>query len=315
MSRPFTTSIDIRSVLTRTPPTLDHVLPGLLRGTVGMLAGPGGIGKTSLELQIAMGLATGTPVLGGLFETLGIEVVPQPARVVLVTPEEQADVLAHKLHAVAKHLLRPVHDGGTCLSPTVFLERLASNLVLFAEDDVGSTTLLDARGRVSSGARGLLRAARGARLVILDPLRQFHAGDENDSGAMNRAVRLLRQLAARSGAAVVFAHHTSRAATQLGVSDTSGAARGSTALTDGVRWQLNLSQPTKEWAKMHGKDEAVRRHHVLLDIPKANYLAPPSTKVLRRGPGGVLDWASDLSAGGASGLAAHRRQGVVRRVA
>ena len=315
MSRPFTTSIDIRSVLTRTPPTLDHVLPGLLRGTVGMLAGPGGIGKTSLELQIAMGLATGTPVLGGLFETLGIEVSPQPARVVLVTPEEQAEVLAHKLHAVAKHLLRPVHDGGTGLSPTVFLERLATNLLLFAENDVGSTMLLDARGRVSSSARGLLRAARGARLVILDPLRQFHGGDENDSGAMNRAVRLLRQLAARSGAAVLFAHHTSRAATQLGAGDTAGAARGSTALTDGVRWQLNLSQPTRDWAKMHGKDETFRRKHVLLDIPKANYLVPPSTKVLLRGPGGVLDWASDLSGGGTSGSSAQPHRTPVRRAA
>lgn len=315
MTRPFTNPIDIRGTLTRTPPTLDHVLPGLLRGTVGMLAGPGGIGKTSLELQIAIGLATGTPVLGGLFETLGIEVAPQPARVVLVTPEERAEVLAHKLHAVAKHLLGPVHAGGTGLSPTVFLERLASNLLLFAEDDVGSTTLLDARGRVSSGARGLLRAAREARLVILDPLRQFHAGDENDSGAMNRAIRLLRQLAARSGAAVLFAHHTSRAASQLGFGDTAGAARGSTALTDGVRWQLNLSQPTRDWAKMQGKDEAFRREHVLLHVPKANYLAPPSTKVLRRGPGGVLEWASDQSGGGTPGSLAQARRAAPRRAA
>ena len=315
MSRPFTKPLDIRDTLTRKPPALDHVLPGLLRGTVGMLAGPGGIGKTSLELQVAMGLATGTSILGGLLETLGVELARQPARVVLVTPEEQAAVLAHKLHAVTKHLLGPVHDGGTSLAPSAFLERLESNLTLFPEEDAGSAMLLDARGRVRSGARDLLRAARGARLVILDPLRQFHTGDENDSGAMNRAVRLLRELATRTGAAVVFAHHTSRAATQSGVGETAGAARGSTALTDGVRWQLNLSQPTKDWAKMHGKDEAFRREHVLLDIPKANYLAPPSTQVLKRGPGGVLDWASDLSAGGTSRLAAQRRQTAVRRAA
>lgn len=315
MSRPFTKPLDIRDTLTRKPPALDHVLPGLLRGTVGMLAGPGGIGKTSLELQLAVGLATGTSILGGVLETLGVELARQPARVVLVTPEEQAAVLAHKLHAVTKHLLGPVHDGGTGLAPSAFLERLESNLTLFPEDDAGSAMLLDTRGRVRSGARDLLRAARGARLVILDPLRQFHAGDENDSGAMNRAVRLLRELATRTGAAVVFAHHTSRAATQLGVGEAAGAARGSTALTDGVRWQLNLSQPTKDWVKMHGKDEAFRREHVLLDIPKANYLPPPSTKVLRRGLGGVLDWVPELGGGEPRVSVAQPRRAHVRRAA
>ena len=314
MSRPFTKPVDICATLTRKPPKLDHVLPGLLLGTVGMVAGPGGIGKTTLELQIAVALATGTPLPWGLTQSSDALDAHPPAKVVLVTPEESEAVLAHKLHALAKSLLRPVCEGGTGLPPSVFLERLAKNLTLFGEHDAGSALLLDARGRVSPSARGLLRAARGARLVILDPLRQFHAGEENDSGAMNRAVVLLRALAKRSGAAVVVAHHTSRAAAHMGFGDTAGASRGSTALPDGIRWQLNLSQPTREWAKAHGLDASQRHEHLLLDISKANYSSRPATLVLRRASGGLLEWAPNLG-GSMTGAAPHTRRTPERRAA
>ena len=56
LPNPFLKPLDIRQALTTPPPPPDHVLPGLLAGTVGMLAGPGGIGKTMLELQLASAL-------------------------------------------------------------------------------------------------------------------------------------------------------------------------------------------------------------------------------------------------------------------
>ena len=74
----------------------------------------------------------------------------------------------------------------------------------------------------------------------------------------------------------------------MGQSDTAGAARGSTALTDGVRWQLNLSRPTRESAKYHGIPDDERGRFVLADIAKANYLPPQHTEVLERLAGGVL---------------------------
>ncbi len=303
MSRPFSQPLDIRRALTAKPPELDHVLPGLLSGTVGMMAGPGGSGKTTLELQIAVALATGTLPLGGVLGAVP-GMPPKPSRVVLVAAEEQQEVLTHKLHAIAGAILRPAHDGGLGLEPSAFLELLEQNLSLFAEAKSGSLSLLDERGRVTRNARGLLRAVRGARLVILDPLRQFQDGDENNSGAMNHAVRLLRGLAAHSGAAVVFAHHTSRAANQMGFGDTAGAARGSTALTDGVRWQLNLSYPSRDWGKAHGIVEGQRKDYLLVDIPKANYLPPQGTQLLRRAAGGVLEWVPE---GCASSSPAPRR--------
>jgi len=46
------------------------------------------------------------------------------------------------------------------------------------------------------------------RLVVLDPLRDFHGLDENDAGAMNRALRPVRQWAIKHDASVVVVHHT-----------------------------------------------------------------------------------------------------------
>jgi hypothetical protein len=48
------------------------------------------------------------------------------------------------------------------------------------------------------------------KLVVLDPLRDFHATDENDAGEMNRLLRPIRQWAVSNVASVVVVHHTKK---------------------------------------------------------------------------------------------------------
>ena len=79
---------------------------------------------------------------------------------------------------------------------------------------------------------------RGPRLVIIDPLRDFHALEEKDSGGMNRLLRPIRQWAVENEAAVVIVHHTKKLADKD--KETTYSAmdmRGTTALfgiADGV---------------------------------------------------------------------------------
>lgn len=296
VASPFGEPLDIHALLTAPPPPLHHVLPGLLAGTVGMLAGPGGVGKTMLELQIAVGLATGTPVCGGLFECAGA------APVVMVAAEEDVNVLTHRLHAIVHALYAQRARFGLQIESKPFLARLQNNLRLFAGTTAG-LLLLDRDGRRTATLKALGNAAERAQLIIIDPLRQFHGGDENDSASMDRVVLALRQVARQSGAALVFAHHTNKAATFSGQGDVAGAARGSSALTDGVRWQLNLSKPTKEQAQRRGIAEDARGRYLLLDIPKANYSPPRGTVTLERLPGGVLAACSPQG----HGRVAHQR--------
>lgn len=281
----FSAPLDIRTLLTSTPPPLDQVLPGLLSGTVGMLVGPGGVGKTMLELQLAVALATGTPACAGLFS--GLMPAAAPARVVLVTAEESAVVLHHRLHTIACALFKQQERFGITLDFAEFVTQLGSNLNLFA----GAShryALLDRNMKRTTALQDLANASKGARLVLIDPLRQFHEGDENDSAAMNLVVQALRRLAERTGAAVVFAHHATKAAASDGQGDAAGAARGSSALTDGVRWQLNLSRMSREQAKQASVAEDAREQFLLLDVSKANYMPPQPTKRLQRLAGGVL---------------------------
>lgn len=281
----FASPLDLRGLLTSAPPPLDHVLPGLLSGTVGMLAGPGGVGKTMLELQLGMALATGTPACAGLFA--GLMPAAGPAPVVLVTAEESAAVLQHRLHAIACALFEQQERFGMDLDYAEFVTRLERNLRLFA----GAShryALLDRELQRTSVLPDLASACEGARLVLIDPLRQFHECDENDSAAMNLMVQTLRRLAERTRAAVVFAHHATKAATLTGQGDAAGAARGSSALTDGVRWQLNLSRMSREQAQQAGIADDARGQFLLLDVAKSNYLAPQPTQRLQRLAGGVL---------------------------
>ena len=284
---PMPQRLDIRRALNTPPPTPDFVLPGLPTGTVGALIAPGATGKTLLLLQMCVALATGTPVLGGaLFPGAG-EVSPAPAKVVLVVAEETADIMHARLHAAVGELITRLRPG---LFGDIPLEdRLAEHLHLYPLAgrfrmllDGG---LLDPR---EEGLAALRELSRDARLVVIDPLRQFHAGDENDAWVMTHLVQNLQALMSGGKGAILLAHHTNKWSTVNGQGDKAGAARGSASLTDAVRWQLNLSALDEDLAHAHGIRSDELRHHVRVDLAKSNYLPPQAPVVLRRGAGGAF---------------------------
>lgn len=289
-TNPFETRLSIEHILRTSPPVLDHVLPGLLAGSAGMIVGPGGVGKTMLELQMGMALASGDPLCGGLFESQdqGLTLARPADKVVLVLAEESVGIIWHRLHAIAATLAGDLRLRCTQREPMELLSLWAKNLHIYPMAGSLPLHVMDSMYVRTESFTHLLAACEGARLVVLDPIRQFHPCDENDSAAMTALVQTLHLLAHRTGAAVVGAHHTNRASANLGLGDTAGASRGSTALTDGVRWQLNLSTPTKEAARLRGIEEQDRSRYMLVDIAKSNYLAPQKTALLERLAGGVL---------------------------
>ena len=284
----FGPRLNMLHILTNPPPKLDEVLPGLLAGTVGMLAGPGGIGKTMFELQLAVALAAGLGPYDDLFGPDWSAVMPYaPQRVVFVAAEETVEVIWNRVHQIVfalnqRNVLPPGMEWSTVLG------HLHEHLHIYALGGGRRVELIDESLARTRDVEDLRAIADGARLVILDPLRQFHLEDENNSAAMSGMVSALKWVAQRAKPAILVAHHTNRAAAQYGFSDSADAARGSSALTADVRWQLNMAVPTKELLKRHGVAEDQVSNHLVLHHAKGNYVAKAGPVLLRRTAGGVL---------------------------
>jgi hypothetical protein len=170
-----------------------------------------------------------------------------------------------------------------------FLDRLAENFLLFPL--CGRMRLLvETRDGPTEQLQELEDACEGAQLLIVDPLRQFHTGDENDSWAMTAVLQAFQRVAGRHGCAVLLAHHTNKAAMLNGHGDQALASRGSGALTDGVRWQMNLSRLDERLAAAYGIAAHELGWYIRADLAKANYLPPQPPQVFQRSKefGGAL---------------------------
>lgn len=102
-------------------------------------------------------------------------------------------------------------------------EATAGELRFIAENDIGVPVLNDSTILVADdpfgfrlddpeGVTKLIKWLDKLRplLVCLDPLRDFHSLDENDSGAIIRALRPLQQWAKRNEACALIVHHTKK---------------------------------------------------------------------------------------------------------
>lgn len=281
--------MNILQSLQTSPPELDHVLPGLLTGTLGTLIAPGGLGKTMLLTQIGCAMAAGVPILEG-----GLPMPSSPAaKVVLFLAEESAAVMHHRIQGAVAALLRSM---GTVSRERrrELAEKLDTNLHIYPLGGYADLARIDAEAK---SFRHIVELCADARLVVFDPLRRFHDGDENDSATMTTVVNRFQALARETNAAVILAHHANRISTASETGNLSSASRGSSALTDGVRWQANLSLP-RGGKKIDGiiVPEAEAPHLVRLDISKTNYSRPPPPVLLRKNEenGSLSPWPAPV---------------------
>lgn len=262
--------LDLATMMRTEPDPYDWILPGLPAGRVGMLAAPGGSGKSWLSLQWSLALAGGwsAPWPADLHQP------QEPRHVLVVTAEETALDLHHRLWALGSRLTAD--------------ERSAVAKHLHVHPMVGMSLVAYGLAGELAVALGSALAARQHALVILDPLVRLSEIDENDNRAGTGLVNVVDQLARDSGAAIVLLHHVGKAALRAGDGDQS-AARGATALVDGVRWMATLrpaiatGDPAGE-----GMDEGERRRWKTLDLPKLNYAASTPNITYRQGENGIF---------------------------
>lgn len=266
--------IDIADAFANEPPALDFVVPGLIAGTVGSIVAPGSSGKSYLAVELALAVGAGVDITGGAFSAPG----QATGRVVYMPAEDPPAVIKHRLHTIGAHLPASSREVA---AEQIDIMPLAGQM----------PHLLDSNGKIGPDQacwiEAIKSAAQGARLLIIDTLRRYHAADENDNGAMSVLLQVLEQIATELDTTIVFIHHTSKAAA-VGLGDAQTASRGAGALTDNGRWQINLVGMKADEAELLGVDPDERGRFVRVVGSKINYGEGRADHWLRRAKGGVL---------------------------
>ena len=211
-------------------------------GTVTMLSGDGGVGKSLLVMQLLTCAAIGKDWLGQRTE---------PCKAVGIFCEDARDELHRRQDAINRHY----GVGFADLENMQWCYRVGEENALMTWEGFD----------VPGVPTGLFRQIQGwakdfsAQLIVFDALHDFFAGDENRRPHARQFIQLLADLARDCDGAVVLTAHPSLSGRASGTGES-----GSTAWNNAVRSRLYLTKSRDE-----GDDKT--RDERVLQRRKANY--------------------------------------------
>ena len=238
----------------------------VIEGFVSVLVAPGGTGKSALIKAEALAMATGKTLFSGDEPT-------RPSNVWLHNAEDPQDEQLRRLAAAQAHYRITDSDIGGRLYMTsgrdlqLCLARMGRDgpEIVPGVVDALVSVMLDAKVDV----------------LVLDPLGAIHSLPENDNSSVNVLMGALRQIADRTGTAIILVHHVGKAAgADMGAAGAS-AARGASAIVDGARVVRQLGRMTEKEARQFGIADDERHQFVRVENGKAN-LAPAAKARWRR---------------------------------
>jgi hypothetical protein len=256
--------------------TEEGITTGFLpKGIVAMLVGAGGIGKTHLLAQLAISVATGTHWLETFTTTehCGNE---KKGNVFFGLGENQYDDIHRVLYKASQELRKhqpdilekdPLMEASKRIAAFSFCGQQAA----FIENKKPSLYFRQFKMKLKDTA-----PKEGWSLIILDPVSRLMGADaETDNAAATQFIALLEELIIDlpGNPTILFAHHKSKAAITTKDPDQT-AARGSSALTDGVRWQCDFSK----------KDNTTN----IIKMTKSNFTAPLGEIYIRKEHDGYI---------------------------
>lgn len=240
---------------------LDKCLP---IGKVGLVVGMGGVRKSMLMMQLQIAIATNMALCGywGIGEagaSLGLYA------------EEDVEELHRRLYFATEDF---TPNSRKLINENVYIKSMTGICTQLTEKQHSDAEMTKIVGRLILTAKQI----PNLKLIILDPASRFRGGDENNSSDATRFVEACELIAKETGATVLIVHHVNKVS--ISSTDiTQAAARGSSALTDGVRWQLNLSVMSEKEAKAYGVPIDRRKYFVKCSITKNNYAPPQENEV------------------------------------
>jgi hypothetical protein len=229
----------------------------LLKGYISLLTAPGGVGKSTIQLCMALSIASGQ-------DLLKLGAVTQGS-VIIVNNEDDSNVLVHRVGAIMKHFGLSGEDINNRLR--VF-SGYGQELAIAHTVGNGDVVLTDGGQRLQQQI-----IDDDVQALFLDPFISLHDAPENDNVAVNKAVKLFKAIAAKTGCAISLIHHTRKLGkdSEVGAGDAE-AGRGASSLKDAARVVLTLAKMSKSTGEKI--EIAENGKYIRLDVGKSNFAAP-----------------------------------------
>lgn len=233
----------------------------LLAGKLSTVVAPGGVGKSTLVLLDAIAMATGRELVPGWKPRNNLNVWYHNA-------EDEMEELERRVAAICRrHQVSDTEFGGRLLLSSG-MGAGAGGLDLRLTTTVGGRVTID-QAMVDALTAELL--TQKINVLILDPLGALHSFDENSNDQINQLMSALREVCAKSGAAILLVHHTGKVAAQNMALAGAGAARGAAALTDASRSTRELIRMSADDAKKWGIADDKRGKLFRVENGKSNF--------------------------------------------
>lgn len=270
-----------------------HTVP---RGKVVMLAGPGGAGKSFLQLILAAQHATGVNLMGSeAFAPIGDDT---QRKVLMFTAEDDRDDVHRRLHSVFDAYTLS-NDMRARVGANVSVQCTRGKDWRLVEEVGGVLVASKAADLIIDKLRGEL----GLSMLMFDPSIMFAGIEENDNAAAAAYMRVLDNIARSLNVSIVVGTHSSKGAVTADSVDQS-SVRGASAFVDNARGAWFLRTMTEDEAALRGVAITDRHRFACLRITKNNY-GPTGAEVwMERVGGGALRVAAMPSLNNAQGTAA-----------
>lgn len=241
----------------------------LLRDKVTVLIAPPGAGKSTFSLAVALSIITGASAPTGL-------PVYERSNVLAINNEDDTDELHRRLAALQKRwgvtwpqIQGKLHLYSGVEHPFIIAKRTAEGNV----SPVDMDQLVD------------YIVANEIGVLVIDPFLETHRVQENSNEEINQVGRFYREVAVRTGCAVLLVHHTRKLPAGSPDSHIGNmeSGRGASSLTGVARIVATLYGMGKRDAEFYGVREDQRHLYVRLDDAKANLsLASPVARWFRK---------------------------------
>lgn len=279
--------------------------PFIRKGITAMLVGAGGTGKTHALTQLGLSIAMGC-------NWLDVYPVEEPGYVFLGLGENSED----DIHRLIRKTIKSLSSEWGGKERTFFdpdpLRAAGDRLI--AKSFTGMDASFIHQGQATGFYTKLLgklkdkEPAQGWSCIILDPISRFLGADaENDNAAATQFIALLERftIELRGNPTVIFGHHMNKSGVG-GIGTDQSAARGSSALTDGVRWQANLEKVKKQGAAEG--EETYELNQISMRPVKSNFTVMLPSQKLQKDEVGCLRVTKDETNGTPRPVATNRRQ-------